>query len=174
VRRCAVAIPDPDTLRRLYQDEGRAVREIARLAQCRTKTLLEAMDAAGIERRRRGPRRAPLPDWDREKLQQLAKVQGHAYVYAFARRHRVSRAKLAILLGRSVLPRGRAERQVVIEHDAAIREAYDRGVPVKDLAARYGCTVRGICYSLDRTSGKQSDLNAEASALRSDCFLEKE
>jgi hypothetical protein len=136
--------------------------------------LLEAMDAAGIERRRRGPRRAPLPDWDLEKLQQLAKVQGLSYVYAFAHRHRVSRAKLAILLGRSILPRGRAERQVVLEHDTTIREAYDRGVPVKDLAARYGCTVRGICYSLDRTCGKQSDLKADTSALTSGCFPEKE
>jgi hypothetical protein len=132
------------------------------------------MDAAGIARRRRGPRRAPLPAWDQEKLQQLAKVQGLSYVYAFARRHHVSRAKLAILLGRAVLPRGRAERQVVIAHDAAIREAYDRGVAVKDLAARYGCTVRGICYSLDRTSGKQSDRKTDASALMSDCFPEKE
>lgn len=149
-----MAIPDPETLRRLYEDEGWSVRELAHRAGCRTQTLLQAMDVAGIVRRRRGPRRAPLPDWDREKLQQLAKVQGLAYVYAFARRHRVSRAKLAILLGRPILPRGSAERHVVLKHDDAIREAYDRGMPVKELAARYACTVRGICYSLDRTSGK--------------------
>jgi hypothetical protein len=168
-----MAIPDAGTLRRLYEDEGWSVREIARRSGCRTQALLCAMDAAGIVRRRRGPRRTPLPDWDCEKLQQLAKVQGLAYARAFARRRGVSHAKLALLLGQATLPRGNRARQVIVEHDAAIREAYEHGVPVKDLATRYGCTVRGICYSLDRTSGKQSDLSANRAALASDCFPEE-
>jgi hypothetical protein len=63
-RRKLVTIPDSDTLRSLYDDEGKTVREIAALARCRPQTILAEMEAAGIARRRRGRRRASLPDID--------------------------------------------------------------------------------------------------------------
>lgn len=169
-----MTVPDAETLRRLYEDEGHSVREIARLARCRTQALLEAMDAAGIARRRRGPRRAPLPNWDRDKLLQLVKVKGLPYARAFARRNHVSREKLAVLLGRPRLARGPAARQVLVEHDDAIRAAYERGVPIKSLATHYGSTVRAISYSLDRTSGKQPETRTEDAALASGCFPTRE
>lgn len=148
-------IPDAETLRRLYEEQGKTVREIARLSCCRTATLLEAMEAAGIVRRRRGRRRAPLPDWDSSKLHQLVKAKGLPYVRSFARRNGLSREKLAVLLGRRSLARGKRSEQVVIEHDDEIRAAYERGVSINELAGRYGCTRRAISYSLDRTSWKQ-------------------
>jgi lambda repressor-like predicted transcriptional regulator len=165
-----MAIPEPAVLRQLYEREGWSVRDIARAFQCRTQVLLQAMDAAAITRRRRGRQRAPLPDWDRAKVQQLVKASGMAYTRAFARKNGVSREKLAVLLGRPGLARGNRGSQRVIEHDDAIRAAYERGVPVKDLAARYRCTVRTINYSLDRTSGKQSDIIAGDKDVPSDCF----
>lgn len=156
-------VPDAETLYRLYITERKTVRAIARLHHCRTADLLAAMDTAGISRRRPGRARAPLPEWNREKLQQLVRAKGMRYTRAFARRHGVSREKLAALLGEGPLDRGRRSQQVVLEHDAAIRVAYDAGESINALAAHYGCTRRAIGYSLDRTSGNKgkSNLNAE-------------
>jgi hypothetical protein len=167
-------LPDPATLRRLYAEEGHTIRSLARLFHCRPHTLIAALDAADIVRRRRGPRRAALPDWDQEKLQQLAKLQGMPYVRRFARRHGVNTTRLAVLLGRSTIGRGRADQHRVIDHDGAIRDAYDRGAAVKDLAAHYGCSLRAIGYSLDRTSGNQSAANADRTALVADWFPSEE
>lgn len=144
---------DAAQLHQLYVVERRTVREIARMHRLRIAAVLAAMDAAGIARRRPGQQRKPPPDWDSEKLQQLVRVNGLPYARAFARRYGVSRHKLAGLLGTRALDRGRRSRQIVIEHDAAIRSAYDEGASVKSLAAKYGCTRRAISYSLDRTSG---------------------
>lgn len=148
-----MALPDEETVRFLYENEGKSVREIALLLRCRKQTVLAVMEAAGISRRRRGRVRAPLPEWDREKLRQLARAQGMAYARAFARRYGVNREKLAVLLDRRLLMRGKRPRCVAAEYDDAIREAYEAGVPIKTLAAHYGCTRRAISYSLDRTSG---------------------
>ncbi|MEI7642930.1 MAG: hypothetical protein WCJ55_01355 [Chloroflexales bacterium] len=158
-----MSLPDAETLYQLYITEGKTVRVIARLHRCRTADLLAAMDAAGIPRRRPGRPRAPLPTWDRAKLQQLVRAKGMHYTRAFARRHGVSREKLAALLGERALDRGRRSQQVALEHDAAIRAAYDAGESINALATRYGCTRRAIGYSLDRTSGNngKSNLTAE-------------
>lgn len=69
---------DADTLRRLYDEEGKTVREIAALAHCRLQTLLVAMETAGIARRRRGRRRAALPDIDPDTLAEIARLGGRA------------------------------------------------------------------------------------------------
>lgn len=148
----ASALPDADQLHQLYVVERRTVREIARMHRLRIADLLAAMDDAGIARRP-GRQRKPPPDWDSEKLRQLVRVNGLPYARAFARRYGVSRHKLAGILGTHALDRGRRSRQIVIEHDEAIRSAYDAGASIKSLAAKYGCTRRAIGYSLDRTSG---------------------
>jgi hypothetical protein len=148
-----MAYPDAETVRLLYAEESKNVREIALLLRCRKQTVLAVMEAAGISRRRRGRARAPLPDWDQKKLRQLARAQGMAYARAFARRHGVNREKLAVLLDRRLLMRGKRLRCGAAEYDDAIRAAYEAGVPIKTLAARYDCTRRAISYSLDRTSG---------------------
>ncbi|MEI8305553.1 MAG: hypothetical protein WCF99_00680 [Chloroflexales bacterium] len=156
-------LPDAETLYQRYVVEGKTIRAIAHLHRCRTADLLAAMDAAGIPRRRPGRPRAPLPAWDREKLQQLVRAKGMRYTRAFARRHGVSREKLAALLGERALDRGQRSQQVAVEHDHAIRAAYDAGESINALATRYGCTRRAIGYSLDRTSGNngKSNLSAE-------------
>lgn len=148
-----MAPADAETVRALYEEAGLSVREIALHVRCRKQAIIELMDAAGIDRRRRGRQRSPLPDWDRDKLRQLAKAQGMAYTRAFARRHGVNREKLAVLLDRRPLMRGHRPRRIAAEYDDAIREAYEAGVPMHELAACYGCTRRAINYSLDRTSG---------------------
>jgi hypothetical protein len=148
-----MTLPDATRLHRLYVVERKTIREIARIHRCRTAVLLATMDAAGIARRRPGRQRAPLPAWDSDKLHQLVRAKGLKYARAFARRHGVSKEKLAVLLGAQPLDRGRRSQQVAVEHDAAIRSAYDAGASINSLAARYGCTRRAIGYSLDRTSG---------------------
>jgi hypothetical protein len=167
-------IPDPTTLRRLYQDEGQSIRAIARLARCRPRAVLDAMEAAGIPRRRPGPQRTPLPDWDRDQLRRLVKVRGLAYTRAFARRHGVNREKLAVLLGRRGLPRGVAARQVVVAHDGEIRAAYEQGIAIRKIATNYGCSERAIRYSLDRTCGNQPDGKPDYPALTSGRFPHQE
>lgn len=157
-----VMLPDAETLHQLYCVEGQTVRKIARLHGCRTATLLAAMDAAGIVRRRPGRQRALLPAWDSDKLHQLVQAKGMVYVRAFARRHGVNSEKLAVLLGVRLLDRGQRSQQVALEHDAEIRKAYDAGAAVKTLAAKYGCTRRAISYSLDRTSGNKGKSNLES------------
>ncbi|PDV96510.1 hypothetical protein [Candidatus Chloroploca asiatica] len=146
-------IPEAAQLHHDYVREGKTIRELASVYRCRTSVLLAAMDAAGITRRRPGRPRAPVPDWDAEKLHQLVKAKGIRYVRAFARRHGVNREKLAVLLGTPPLERGQRRRQVAVAHDAAIRSAYEAGASINSLATRYGCTRRAIGYSLDRTSG---------------------
>jgi Mor family transcriptional regulator len=142
-----------ETIYQLYCREGKTIREIARQYRCRTATILAIMDAAKIARRRPGRQRAPLPVWDRKKLHQLVRAKGMPYTRAFARRHGVSREKLAVLLGERSLERGRRSQQVALEHDTEIRNAFDARASVNVLATQYGCTRRAISYSLDRTSG---------------------
>lgn len=144
-------VPDADALRSLYEDEGKTVREIAALARCRLQSILVAMDAAGIARRRRGRRRAPLPDIDPEMLAEIARLGGRARARAIARALGINREKFDRLIGDRLGNRGRIERQMLAMHDDEIRAAYDAGVAVSDLAARYGCTRRAISRSLDRT-----------------------
>lgn len=157
-----MTLPDAEMLHQLYVVEGKTIREIARLHRCRTATLLAAMDDAGIVRRRPGRQRTPLPTWDSDKLHQLVRANGMAYVRGFASRHGVSSEKLAVLLGARSLDRGRRSQQVALEHDAEIRKAYDAGASVNALAAQYGCTRRAISYSLDRTSGNKGKSDLEA------------
>lgn len=145
-------VPDADALRSLYEDEGKTVREIAALARCRLQSILVAMDAAGIARRRRGRRRAPLPDIDPEMLAEIARLGGRARARAIARALGINREKFDRLIGDRLGNRGRIERQMLAMHDDEIRAAYDAGVAVNDLAARYGCTRRAISRSLDRTT----------------------
>ena len=148
-------LPDAETLRHLYQQEGKTIREIARSYRCRTSALLRAMDAAGIARRRPGRAHSPLPDWNADKLRLLVKVMGMPHVRAFARGHGVNRIKLAGLLDHRLLDRGCRTRQIVVDHDADIRRAYDAGAHVSALAQHYNCSRRAIAYSLNRTSRKQ-------------------
>lgn len=145
-------VPDADALRSLYEDEGKTVREIAALARCRLQSILVAMDAAGIARRRRGRRRAPLPDIDPEMLAEIARLGGRARARAIARALGINREKFDRLIGDRLGNRGRIERQMLAMHDDEIRAAYDAGVAVNDLAACYGCTRRAISRSLDRTT----------------------
>lgn len=147
-------VPDADALRSLYEDEGKTVREIAALARCRLQSILVAMDAAGIARRRRGRRRAPLLDIDPEMLAEIARLGGRARARAraIARALGINREKFDRLIGDRLGNRGRIERQMLAMHDDEIRAAYDAGVAVSDLAARYGCTRRAISRSLDRTT----------------------
>lgn len=145
-------VPDADALRSLYEDEGKTVREIAALARCRLQSILVAMDAAGIARRRRGRRRAPLPNIDPEMLAEIARLGGRARARAIARALGINREKFDRLIGDRLGNRGRIERQMLAMHDDEIRAAYDAGVAVSDLAARYGCTRRAISRSLDRTT----------------------
>ncbi|PDW05047.1 hypothetical protein [Candidatus Viridilinea mediisalina] len=144
-------VPDASQLHQLYIVEGQTIRAIAQRYRCRPAAVIAAMEAAGIARRRSGRTRAPLPAWDTEKLRQLVRAKGVRYVRAFARRHGVSKEKLAVLLGNQRLDRGRRSHQRALEHDAAIRSAYDAGAPITALAKQYGCTRRAIGYSLDRT-----------------------
>lgn len=144
-------LPDATQFHQLYIVEGQPIRAIAQRYHCRPAAIITAMDAAGIARRRSGRIRSPLPAWDTEKLRQLVRARGVRYVRAFARRHGVSKEKLAVMLGNQRLDRGRRSQQVALEHDAAIRSAYDAGAPITALARQYGCTRRAIGYSLDRT-----------------------
>jgi transposase-like protein len=144
-------LPDATQLHQLYIVEGQTIRAIAQRYRCRPAAIIAAMEAAGIVRRRSGRTRAPLPAWDTEKLRQLVRAKGVRYVRAFARRHGVSKEKLAVMLGNQRLDRGRRSQQVALEHDAAIRSAYDAGASITSLARQYGCTRRAIGYSLDRT-----------------------
>lgn len=168
--RKATALPDADTLRQLYYIDGATVRQIAKQFCCRTSAVLRAMDDAGIKRRRTGRTRAPLPAWDSEKLWRLVKVKGMPYVREFAREHGVNQVKLAALLGDSALARGQRRQQVLLDHDEAIRIAYNEGTPIKVLAEQYGCSRRAIGYSLDRTSRKQSAGKTTSAILPADCF----
>lgn len=143
--------PTNDVLRRWYIEEGLSIAEIARRVHRRKDTVRAWLTAAGIPRRRRGPRPAPLPAWDRTKLWQLVRVKGMAYVRAFAQAHGVNNTKLRVLLGVTSLERGIAHRYRVVLHDREIRAAYDAGVSVSELARRYGCSRRAIAYSLNRT-----------------------
>lgn len=145
-------IPDADALRSLYEDEGKTIREIAALARCRWQRILIAMDAAGITRRRRGRRRAPLPDIDPEMLAEIARLGGRARARAVAHSLGINREKFDRLIGDRLGNRGRIEQQTLAMHDDEIRAAYDAGAAVNDLAARYGCTRRAISRSLDRTA----------------------
>ena len=156
-------LPDAETLRRLYNDEGKTVREIAALARCRMQTLLAAMEAAGIARRRRGRRRAPLPDIDPEVLAEIVRLGGRARARRIARGLGINREKFDRLLGYRLGNRGRIEAQVLTLRDDVIRATYDAGVTVNALAANYGCTRRAISRSLDRTTpvlGKQGEPKA--------------
>ena len=156
-------LPDAETLRRLYEEEGKTVREMAALARCRMQTLLAAMKAAGIARRRRGRRRAPLPDIDPDTLVEIARLGGRARARAVAHALGINREKFDLLIGYRLGNRGRIEAQVLTLRDDEIRAAYDAGMAVNDLAARYGCTRRAISRSLDRTtpiSGKQREPKA--------------
>lgn len=148
-----MALPDVEAIRLLYEEEGLNLREIALRLRCRKQTVIELMESAGISRRRRGRQRALLPDWDKDALRQLAKAKGMPYTRVFAHRHGVNREKLAVLLDRQPLIRGYRPRRVAAEYDDAIREAYEAGVAINELAVCYGCTRRAISYSLDRTSG---------------------
>lgn len=145
-------LPDADTLRALYDEDGKTVREIAALARCRPQTILAAMEAAGIPRRRRGRRRASLPDIDPETLAEIARLGGRARARAVARSLGINREKFDLLIGYRLGNRGQIETQVLALRDAEIREAYDAGVTVNELATRYGCTRRAISRSLDRTT----------------------
>jgi len=138
-------------LRQWYVEEGLSIAEIARRLHRRKSTVAAWLDAAGIPRRRRGPRPTPLPPWDRAKLWQLVRAKGMAYVRAFAQSHGVNSSKLRALLGITRLERGAAHRYRVILHDREIRAAYDAGVSVSELARRYECSRRAIAYSLNRT-----------------------
>ena len=145
-------LPDADTLRALYDEDGKTVREIAALARCRPQTILAAMEAAGIPRRRRGRRRTPLPDIDPETLAEIARLGGRARARAIARSLGINREKFDLLIGYRLGNRGQIETQVLALRDAEIRAAYDAGVAVNELATRYGCTRRAISRSLDRTT----------------------
>lgn len=147
-----MTIPDAETLRRLYEDEGKTVRELAALARCRMATLLAALDAAGIVRRP-GRRRRPLPELDREVLRAIARLGGRARARAAARALGVNRRKLDVLLGQRQANRGNLSRHVLCAHDDAVRAAYDAGTPVRVIAAHYGCSRRAVGKSLDRTAG---------------------
>jgi DNA-binding MarR family transcriptional regulator len=147
-----VTVPDPDTLRALYDEDGKTVRQIAALARCRPQTILAAMEAAGIARRRRGRRRAPLPDIDPETLAEIARLGGRARARAVARSLGINREKFDLLIGYRLGNRGQIETQVLALRDAEIRAAYDAGVAVNELATHYGCTRRAISRSLDRTT----------------------
>lgn len=149
-------VPDAERLRQLYLVDQATVRELARRYHCRMSTLLRAMDDAGIVRRRSGRPRSPLPEWDGEKLQRLIKVKGIHYARAFAQHRGVNPVKLAALLGKRPLPRGDFRRHILLDHDDAIRAAYNDGISIKELAEQYGSSRRAIGYSLDRTSRKQS------------------
>lgn len=145
-------LPDAGTLHQLYYVQGKTIAQIAKHYHCRASLVLRAMNEAGITRRRTGRSRAPLPDWDAAKLQQLVKIKGLPYVRAFAKSHGVNRVKLAALLGERPLPRGQRKQQVLLDHDQSIRSAYNAGTPINALAKQYGCSRRAIGYSLDRTS----------------------
>ena len=156
-------IPDAETLRRLYEEEGKTVREIAAFARCRMQALLAAMQAAGIVRRRRGRRRAPLPDIDPDTLVEIARLGGRARARSIARELGINREKFDLLVGHRLGNRGRIEAQMLYMHDEEIRAAYEAGSSVNNLAAQYGCTRRAISRSLDRTtpvSGKQREPKA--------------
>ena len=145
-------LPDADTLRALYDEDGKTVREIAALARCRPQTILAAMEAAGIPRRGRGRRRAPLPDIAPETLAEIARLGGRARARAVARSLGINREKFDLLIGYRLGNRGQIETQVLALRDAEIRAAYDAGVAVNELATRYSCTRRAISRSLDRTT----------------------
>lgn len=147
-----MSIPDAETLRRLYEDEGLTVRAIAARAGCRTSRLLAAMNQAGIARRRPGRRRSPMPAIEPALLQELARLGGRARARAIARGFGINREKCDRLLGERLANRGRIEQQVLYAHDAAIRAAYEAGTAVKELARQYGCSRRAISRSLDRTT----------------------
>ena len=149
------ALPNAETLRHLYHGEGKTIRQIAAHYHCRPAALLALMDEAGIVRRRPGRARAALPDWDKTKLRLLVKVKGMPYVRAFARARGVNQMRLAALLGERPLPRGQRSHYHLIDHDNAIRRAYNDGTKPSTLAHQYRCSRRAIYYSLDRTSGNQ-------------------
>jgi hypothetical protein len=150
-RRIVLILPDADTLHHLYVVEGKTLREIAAMTHCHMHTLLAAMDVAGIVRRRRGRRRAPIPAIDPAVLAEIARLGGRARARQIARTLGLNREKFDRLIGNRPANRGRIEQQVLHAHDDAIRAAYEAGVPVKELAQRYGCSRRAISRSLDRT-----------------------
>ena|SRR5579859_2458538 len=102
-------LPDADRLRRLYDDEGTTVREIAALARCRPQTLLAAMERARVARR--GRRRAPLPDIDPDTHAEIARLGGRARARAIARSLGINREKFDLLIGYQRAIAGRSRRR---------------------------------------------------------------
>ena len=142
---------DAESLRKFYVEDGKTIRELAVLGRCRPERILAAMEAWGIPRRRRGRQRTPLPELDWERLRAIARSSGRAMAQDIARAHGVNREKFDRLMGERLGNRGVLARHVLYQHDGAIREEYERGMGVNELAARYGSSRRAISRSLDRT-----------------------
>ena len=142
---------DAETLRVLYVEEGKTLHELALMGRCRPQRILKAMKAWGIPRRRRGRRRSLHPDVDPELLKAITRLGGRTHARAVARTHGINRDRFDRLIGDRLGNRGAITRHVLYRHDDAIRRAYEDGMLVKDLAARYGCSRRSISRSLDRT-----------------------
>jgi len=143
-----MALPDTETLIRHYCTEQMTLEAIAKRYRCRKATVVAALDAAGIARRP-GRRREPLPAWmaDTTIIEGLKQMShGAEGLRGWLGEEGLNARKVNRVLGIQ-----RAVRRDRTVDDQDVRAAYDAGTPIQELAARYGCTVRTIGRSLDRT-----------------------
>jgi hypothetical protein len=145
---------DEPTLRRLYLDERRTIREIAATLAISPAAVNRALCRWDIPRRRRGPRVPVLDAATRAALPAhvaILGVQRTAKQFGIASRH------IHTILGSKPLPRGTKPKIVL---DETVWSAYEaqEGLPsltvterIATLAAQFGCSSRTVWRSLERT-----------------------
>ena len=147
---------DSATLRKLYEEDGLTIAAIAQLLHVRKQTICDALAAANIPRRRRGPRRElPVISLTPQQLRAQIAVVGMG---ALARYLNVRSDVIMAYLNREPLPRG--TRRVV--DDVAVWEAYEQGMLLADMERMFQCSygtifrsLRRTAFRLARTSGNQ-------------------
>jgi hypothetical protein len=136
---------DAATLRQMYLDEGLTMAMIARALQVRKQVVCDALEQWNIPRRRRGPRRQlPALPFTPGELRWLVRRKG---VRAVARDLGVASDVLYAHMGSAPAPRG----QKRVLNDDAVWAAYQSGIPVADLRAKFQCSREALLRSLRRS-----------------------
>jgi hypothetical protein len=143
---------DETTLRQLYLDERRTIREIAATLSISPAAVNRALCRWGIPRRRRGPR---VPVLDTATLAALPAHVAILGVQRTAKQFGIASRHIHTILGSKPLPRGTKPK---IVSDATVWSAYQaqEAVPmtatdrVTALAAQFECSPRSVWRSLER------------------------
>ena len=146
---------DETTLRQLYLDERRTIREIAATLSISPAAVNRALCRWDIPRRRRGPRVPVLDATTRAALPAHVAILG---VQRTAKQLGLASRQIHALLGTKPLPRGTKPK---IVSDMAVWNAYQAQEVgamtvverVAILAAQFGCSPRTVWRSLERAWG---------------------